>query len=155
MSRTRRDDYPHFRSFTPRWRDNDVYGHVNNAVFYEFVDSVVNGWLIEAGGMRVPDGPVICLVVESGCTYHASLAYPEPVQTGLRTLRVGETSITYGIGLFAHGAAEAAADARFTHVCVDGASRRPVPIPAALRAALRALDPGRRAGEASREHVRR
>lgn len=96
----------------------------------------MNGWLIAEGGLPVPGGAVVCLVAESGCTYHAPLAFPGRIEAGLRTLRVGRSAITYGIGLFAAGASHAAADARFTHVCVDRDSRRPVAIPPALRRAL-------------------
>jgi acyl-CoA thioester hydrolase len=136
-----RADYVHFRTFTTRWRDNDVYGHVNNAVYYEYVDSIVNGWLIETGGLPVPGGEVVCLVVESACTYHTALAFPGRIEAGLRADRVGRSAITYGIGLFAEGAATAAAEARFTHVCVDRASHRPVAIPETLRAALATITP--------------
>jgi len=127
-------------TFTTRWRDNDVYGHLNNAVFYEYVDSVVNGWLISSGALAVPAGPVICLVAETGCTFHASLGFPGTVEAGLRLERLGRTSITYGIGLFAADAATAAAAARFVHVCVDRETRRPQPVPARLRQALAALE---------------
>jgi acyl-CoA thioester hydrolase len=136
-----RADYPHFETFTPRWRDNDVYAHMNNAVFYEYVDSVVNGWLIRSGALRLPDGPVVGLVVETGCTFFASLGFPEPVEAGLRLDRLGTSSVAYGVGLFRPGAAGAAAQARFVHVYVDRDSRRPTPVPEALRAALRAITP--------------
>lgn len=112
---------------------------MNNAVYYEYVDSVVNGWLVERGGLTVPGGPVICLVVESGCTYRASLGFPDVVEVGLRADRVGRSSITYGIGLFAPRVEEAAAEARFTHVCVERETGRPVAIPEILRTALAAL----------------
>jgi acyl-CoA thioester hydrolase len=136
-----RSVYPFFRTFSTRWRDNDVYGHLNNAVYYEYVDSIVNGWLIDHGGLPVPGGEVVCIVVESGCTYHASLAFPDDIDAGLRADRIGGTSITYGIGLFASGAPAAAAEVHFTHVCVDRATLRPVPIPESLRRAVAALAP--------------
>jgi acyl-CoA thioester hydrolase len=141
MTRPRagRADYALFETFAPRWRDNDVYGHVNNAVYYEYVDTVVNAWLIRSGALEVPGGAVVGLVVETGCTFHASLAFPDPVAAGLRVDRIGRSSVTYGVGLFAGDAPLAAAEARFTHVCVDRDSRRPVPLPATLRAALDGL----------------
>ena len=141
MSRTRnrRDAYRHFAVFATRWRDNDVYGHMNNAVYYEYVDTLVNGWLIASGGLAVPDGPVVCIVAETGCVFHASLGFPEPVEAGLRLERLGRSSITYGVGLFGAGEEQEAATARFVHVCVDRASRRPVEVPEALRRALEAL----------------
>lgn len=136
-----RTDFPHFETYPTRWRDNDVYGHMNNAVYYEYADSLVNAWLIGSGALAVPDGPVICLVAETGCSYFGSLGFPEPVEAGLRLDRLGGASITYGIGLFAPGAQEAAARVRFVHVCVDRATRRPVPVPDGLRAALAGLAP--------------
>jgi acyl-CoA thioester hydrolase len=134
-----RSAYPFFRTFSTRWRDNDLYGHLNNAVYYEYVDTLVNGWLIDRGGLPVPGGDVVCIVAESGCTYRASLGFPGAIDAGLRADRVWRSSITYGIGLFAAGTQAAAAEARFTHVCVDVASLRPVPVPDTLRRALAAL----------------
>lgn len=136
-----RDAYRHFRTFTTRWRDNDVYGHLNNAVFYEYVDTLVNDWLVASGGLEVPSGPVVCLAAETGCRFHASLAFPDPVEAGLRLERLGRSSITYGIGLFAQSRPEAAATARFVHVCVARSTQRPVPVPDRLREALASLAP--------------
>ena len=138
-TRNRRDAYRHFVRFASRWRDNDAYGHMNNAVYYEYVDTLVNGWLIASGALAVPEGPVICLVVETGCVFHGPLGFPEPVEAGLRLERLGTSSITYGIGLFAAGTDAEAATARFVHVCVDRETRRPVPVPETLRGALAEL----------------
>ncbi|MEO1549455.1 MAG: thioesterase family protein [Pseudomonadota bacterium] len=129
---TPRATYKHLHAMTTRWRDNDVYAHMNNVVFYEYVDTVVNHWLIGAG-LVVPDGPCIGLVVESACTFRAPLGFPDPVAAGLGTTRVGRTSITYQVGLFRGDAAEAAAQARFTHVYVEAAGRRPMLLPQGLR----------------------
>jgi acyl-CoA thioester hydrolase len=141
MSRTRnrRDPYRHFVTFATRWRDNDVYAHMNNAVYYEYVDTLVNGWLIASGGLEVPGGPVVCVVAETGCVFHAALGFPDPLEAGLRLERLGRTSITYGIGLFRPGAIEESATARFVHVCVARDSRQPVEVPETLRLALAAL----------------
>ena len=114
---------------------------MNNAVFYEYVDTLVAGWLVGNGGLAVPDGPVICLVVETGCVFHAGLGFPEPVEAGLALARLGTSSITYRIGLFRPGEDTEAAQARFVHVCVDRATHRPVPVPDPLRAALASLVP--------------
>lgn len=143
MTRERptRADFPHFETYPTRWRDNDVYAHMNNAVFYEYVDTVVNGWLIRSGALEIPRGPVICLVVETGCSFFADLGFPDAVDAGLRVDRIGTSSITYGVGLFRAGAQDASALARFVHVCVDRDSHRPVAAPPALRAALAALAP--------------
>lgn len=142
MSRTRltRADYRHFETYATRWRDNDVYRHMNNAVHYEYVDTLVNGWLVAHGGLEVPGGAVVCIVAETGCRFFESLGFPDAVEAGLRAERVGRTSVTYGIGLFRPGQQAEAARARFVHVCVDAGSLRPVPVPDGLRAALTALE---------------
>lgn len=135
----RREAYPHFDRLTTRWRDNDVYAHMNNAVYYEYIDTIVNAWLIRSGGLKIPDGPVVGLVVETGCIYRASLGFPDRIDGGLRVARIGRSSVRYEVGLFAEAAPTAAAEAHFTHVYVDSGSHRPVPVPEKLRAALAAL----------------
>jgi acyl-CoA thioester hydrolase len=133
-----RADYPVLRELATRWADNDVYGHVNNVVYYAFFDTAVNGWLIEATGLDIRRLPAIGLVVETSCRYFAPLSFPEPVVAGIGLDRLGTTSITYRIGLF--GAAEpAVAVGRFVHVYVDAETRRPAPIPDPIRTALTRL----------------
>ncbi|QDL90341.1 acyl-CoA thioesterase [Paroceanicella profunda] len=137
--RAPRANYAYFREMTTRWRDNDVYGHMNNVVYYEFFDALVNLWLIEEAALPVPEAEVIGLVVETGCVYHASLGWPRGLVAGLGMERVGSSSLTFRIGLFAPDEDLAAAEGRFTHVYVDPATRRPVPLPDGLRAAAEAL----------------
>ncbi len=129
-----RSAYRRFVALGTRWLDNDAYGHVNNAVYYGFFDTAVNGVMIEAGALDIGRGAVIGLVVESHCNYFAPLAFPEPIEAGIRVARVGDTSLRWEIGIFAVGAAESAARGHFVHVYVDRATRRPVPLPAGLRA---------------------
>ena len=119
--------------------DNDIYGHVNNVVYYSWFDTVVNRYLIESGALDIDAGAVIGLVVETRCNYFASLAFPQTVAAGLRVGSLGRSSVRYEIGLFAPGADMAAACGHFVHVYVDRATRRPVDLPAALRAALEPL----------------
>lgn len=134
----RRGDYPHAMAITTRWSDNDAYAHVNNAVYYQYFDTVVNTWLIERGLLDVAAGPTIGLVVETGCRFFAPLSYPETVTAALRVTQLGRTSVRYEVALF--GAGEAAtAQGHFVHVYVDRQTRRPVEVPAPLRAALQAL----------------
>lgn len=137
--RARREDFARFRTIGTRWRDNDVYGHVNNVVFYEYVDSAVNGWLVDEGGLDVPGGTEVGLVVESACVFHESIAWPDRIEAGLRVSRIGTSSVQYEVGIFREGGEAASAEARFTHVYVAADSRRPVPLPEALRAALEGL----------------
>jgi acyl-CoA thioester hydrolase len=134
-----RSAYGHFRPIQTRWADNDAYGHVNNVVYYAWFDTAVNGYLIEAGALDIHAGETIGLVIETRCNYFASLAFPQKVEAGLRVAHVGRSSVRYEVGLFAHGAPEAAAAGHFIHVYVDRHTRRPVELPAALRAALQPL----------------
>ena len=134
-----RDDFRRFREIATRWMDNDVYGHVNNVVYYSYFDTAVNGYLIDAGVLDIHAGPVIGLVVETQCRYFAPLAFPQTVEAGLRVATLGRSSVRYEVGLFAHGEASSAAHGHFVHVYVDRATRRPVELPAMLRQTLEAL----------------
>jgi len=134
-----RSAYPVWREIPTRWADNDAYGHVNNTVHYSWFDTAVNGWLIEAGLLDVAGGDPIGLVVETGCRYAAPLAYPQAVEVGLGVEKLGTSSVTYGLGVFAKGMEEAAAEGHFTHVYVGRESRRPTPLPEAWRAKLEAI----------------
>lgn len=134
-----RSHFAHFQTTATRWMDNDVYGHVNNVVHYSFFDTAVNRTLIEAGVLDIHGGGVIGLVVHTQCHYFDSITFPQLVHAGLRVDHLGMSSVRYELGLFADDAPLAAAVGRFTHVYVDRATRRPVPLPPALRAALLAL----------------
>ena len=128
--------YRHFLPITTRWMDNDVYGHVNNVVYYSYFDTVVNEYLIRAGVLDVEHGETIGLVVETQCNYFSPLVFPEQVEAGLRVARLGGSSVTYEVGLFRAGEAQPAAQGHFVHVYVDRATRRPVALTDVLRAAL-------------------
>jgi acyl-CoA thioester hydrolase len=131
-----RAHYAHFQTITTRWMDNDVYGHVNNVVHYSYFDTAVNRYLIEAGALDIHAGAVIGLVVQTQCHYFDSLAFPQTVHAGIRVAHLGRSSVRYEIGLYADDAPLSAAVGSFVHVYVDRASRRPVPVPDTLRAAL-------------------
>lgn len=136
---TRRADYPIAEAVTSRWTDNDVYGHINNAAYYTFLDTAVNRFMIARAGIDLHAGALIALVVETGCRFHEALAFPSDVEVGLRVARLGTTSVTWHAAFFAAPAAPgdaAAADAHFTHVLVDRASRVPTPWPDAMRDCL-------------------
>ncbi len=137
----RRGDYPHFLTITTRWMDNDLYGHVNNVVYYSFFDTVINQYLIKSGGLDIHGGPVIGLAVETMCRFHQALEYPDPVDAGLRVAKLGNSSVRYEVGLFRASEEMPAAAGHFIHVFVDRATRRPAPIPATIRAALALLLP--------------
>jgi acyl-CoA thioester hydrolase len=128
-----RSAFKAWRTLTTRWSDNDAYGHVNNAVFYQWFDSAVNAWLIEQGMLDIIRGDPIALVVETRCRYFAPLAYPQDVEVGLAVAKLGRSSIHYRIGVFGAGEERVAAQGEFVHVVVDRMSRRPSEIPDAWR----------------------
>lgn len=131
--------FPHSRTLQTRWADNDLYGHINNVVYYSYFDTVVNSYLIEAGALDPQASKVIGLVVDTRCHYFRPLAFPQSLIGALRTARIGTSSITYEVGIFAAGAEEAAAQGHFVHVYVDRETRRPVKLPDKLRAAVTTL----------------
>ena len=131
-----RSEYKVFYPITTRWSDNDIYGHVNNVIYYSYFDTAANNYLIEEGGLDIDDAAIVGFVVNSGCQYHAPITHPEPIEAGVRVDRLGNSSVQYGIAIFREGEAEAAAHGHFVHVFVERARNKSVPIPEPLRAAL-------------------
>lgn len=136
----KRSEYRHFHAIGTRWMDNDVYGHVNNVVYYSWFDTVVNEFLVTNGVLDIEHSPVIGLVVETQCNYFASVAFPDRIAAGLRVARLGNSSVRYEVGIFHEGEETAAAQGHFVHVYVDRASRRPVPLPDRMRALLQTIE---------------
>ena len=134
-----RADYRHFLSIATRWKDNDVYGHVNNVEYYSYFDTVINTYLITEGGLDIHRGAAIGLCAESHCRFLRVIAFPGSVDAGLRVEKLGNSSVRYGVGLFRAGENEPAAEGWFVHVFVDRGSRRSTPIPERIRAALQPL----------------
>ena len=131
-----RSAFRHFQAIPTRWMDNDVYGHVNNVVYYSYFDTVVNQYLIEQRVLDIETSSVIGLVIETRCNYFRSITFPDMVHAGLRVARLGNSSVRYEVGLFRNADDEAAAQGHFVHVYVDRTTRRPTPLPTAMRAAL-------------------
>ncbi len=131
-----RSSYAHFQRLTTRWMDNDVYGHVNNVVYYSWFDAAVNRYLIEQGALDIHHGETIGLVIETQCNYFQPVAFPQEVDVGIRVAQMGRSSVRYEVGIFIAGQGESAASGHFVHVYVDRAQRRPVALPDALRSAL-------------------
>ena len=134
-----RSAYRVFRTIGTRWADNDVYGHVNNVVYYSWFDTAVNAHLFEQGALDIHAGSTIGLVIETQCNYFEPLAFPENVEAGIRVSKLGASSVRYEVGLFAQGAAQTAARGHFIHVYVDRETRRPAPLPEKLRTLLETL----------------
>jgi acyl-CoA thioester hydrolase len=131
-----RDQFRHFLSIPTRWMDNDIYGHVNNVVYYSYFDTAVNQFLIEAGVLDIHKGAVVGFVVDSGCAYFAPIAFPDVVHAGIRVAKLGNASVRYEIALYRNNDPLPAAAGHFVHVYVERASNRSVPIPEAVRAVL-------------------
>lgn len=138
-SPSQRKDFLYLEEITTRWNDNDVYGHMNNAVHYGLFDSVVNRWLHDVGKQDPRSSNLIGLVAHSSCDYHAELAYPDKIVAGLRIESLGKSSVTYRVALFAESQEVAAAEGLFVHVYVDRAARKPTPIAVELREAMTRL----------------
>ena len=134
-----RSKYPRFTTITTRWMDNDVYGHINNVQYYSYFDTAVNRYLIEQGVLDIHRGEVVGLVVETGCNFFHSAAFPQDIEAGIRVAHLGNSSVRYEVGLFVDGREAPIASGHFVHVYVDRASQRPVPIPQALRDTLETL----------------
>lgn len=135
----RRADFAHFLELQTRWDDNDVYGHVNNVVYYAYFDTVINRFLVDEAELDVLQDTLIGICVESQCRYLASVSFPERIEAGLRVGKLGTSSVRYELGIFRVGNDEPCAIGHFVHVFVDRATRRPMPVPGHLRAALTRL----------------
>jgi acyl-CoA thioester hydrolase len=134
-----RNGYPYIQSIGTRWKDNDLYGHLNNVEYYSFFDTLINSWLIKHGGLDIHKGEVIGVCAESHCKFLSSLSFPEVVEGCLRLTHLGRSSVRYEIGLFPENSDKIAAEGWFVHVFVSRETRRPEPIPDSLRKALKTL----------------
>lgn len=131
--------FRHFLAIPTRWMDNDIYGHVNNVVYYSYFDTVINEYLIREGGLDIHRSPVIGIAVETQCRFHRSLSFPESIDAGLRVGHLGKSSVRYEIGLFRQNEDKPAAVGHFVHVFVDRATQKPTHIPDSIRGCLERL----------------
>ena len=136
---TPRAAFPHFCEIATRWMDNDVYGHVNNVVYYSYFDTAVNQFLIERGVLDIHKGEVVGFVVDSGCSYFSPIAFPDVVHVGIRVAKLGNSSVRYEIGIYRNEDTAPAAAGHFVHVYVERSSNRSVPIPAPVRDVLETI----------------
>jgi acyl-CoA thioester hydrolase len=134
-----RQAFPHFLRIETRWMDNDVYGHVNNATYYSYFDTAVNKHLLDARVLDIAGSHVFGVVVETGCKYMKSIAFPDSIDAGMKVTKLGNSSVRYELALFRAGEDEPLATGWFVHVYVDRETRRPVRIPDDVRAALQPL----------------
>lgn len=135
----RRENYREFVEIPTRWMDNDVYGHVNNVVYYSYFDTAVNGFLMREAGLDYTSSEAVGVVAETGCSFHGEIAFPDILDVGFRVRRLGKSSVTYDIGIFRQGRDEPAATGHFVHVYVRHGEMTPVPIPDKARTALEKL----------------
>lgn len=133
-----RSDFPVLWPVGTRWADNDMFGHLNNAVYYQLFDTAINAWINTSTGVDPLAMPVLGIVAESGCRYFSELRFPESLMVGLAVTRLGRSSVTYRLGVFNEpdDAGVITALGHWVHVYVDRTSRRPVPIPEAIRSLL-------------------
>ncbi|MGZ5788559.1 MAG: acyl-CoA thioesterase [Burkholderiaceae bacterium] len=134
-----RSDYQHFCDITTRWMDNDVYGHVNNVVYYSWFDTAVNEFLVKNDVLDIEHSPVIGLVIETHCNYFSSVAFPDRIKAGIAVAQLGNSSVRYDVGIFREDETTAAAQGHFVHVYVDRNTRRPTSIPEAMRNLLQSI----------------
>ena len=132
-------DYSYFHSITTRWADNDIYGHVNNVVYYSYFDTVANQYLIEFANFNPINDAIIGFVVHSNCTYIKPIAHPNKIEAGLTVKKLGKSSVTYGIGIFKKGERTACAYGEFVHVFVDKKDNQPTSMPKKIREALQKI----------------
>ncbi|MEM1132065.1 MAG: thioesterase family protein [Pseudomonadota bacterium] len=135
----KRSDYAEFVAITSRWSDNDIYGHINNAISYFYFDTAVNELLIGHDVLDIHGGETIGLVVETRCSYHKPMAFPDRIHAGVRVEHIGTSAVRYGVALFTNADDSASAHGEFTHVYVDRENRRPVSLPTDLRGVLEKL----------------
>jgi acyl-CoA thioester hydrolase len=138
-SSSARSSYKYFESIPTRWKDNDLYGHVNNVEYYSFFDTIINHWLILRGGLDIHQGTVIGVCAESHCRFIQSVAFPDTIEGGLRVSHLGNTSVRYEIGLFKEDDNDPIAEGWFVHVFVARETRKPQPLPSDLRQALETI----------------
>ena len=134
-----RSDYSFFKNITTRWADNDIYGHINNVVYYSYFDTVANQYLIEFADFNPISAPVIGVIVHSNCNYIKAIAYPDKIEAGLTVKKLGRSSVTYGIGVFRQGESAACAYGEFVHVFVNRKNNLPMSIPTKIRESLQKI----------------
>lgn len=135
----RRTDFPHIRTLATRWMDNDVYGHVNNVHYYSYFDTAVNAFLVERGVLDIHHGDIVAFVVETGCSYFRSIAFPDIVHVGIRVTKIGGSSVRYEVGIFRNDDEAISAAGFFVHVYVDRHTGKSTPIPDAAREVLASI----------------
>ncbi|WP_166895034.1 thioesterase family protein [Massilia sp. CCM 8734] len=134
-----RSAFPHFLAIPTRWMDNDAYRHVNNVVYYSFFDTAVNEFLIARGVLDIHADTVVALVVDTGCSYFSSIAFPDTVHVGVRVAKLGNSSVRYELALYRNDEALPAAAGHFVHVYVDRETNRSVSVPDPVRAVLASI----------------
>lgn len=133
-----RADYHFFFPIQTRWADNDIYGHVNNVIYYSYFDTAANALLIQKAAFDIHHSPIIGLVVNSSCHFLQELTYPEIIEVGVAIEKIGNSSLSYKLAIFKQGQDQASAQGHFVHVFVNRQSKKSTPIPQQMRDALSA-----------------
>ncbi|KAG7091908.1 hypothetical protein E1B28_008304 [Marasmius oreades] len=112
---------------------------MNNTIFYHLVDSIVNTYLIESCGQIPQTSPSIGFVVSSWSQFFAPVSFPDLLDIGLRVTKLGNSSVSYEVGLFKSGEDAPSVVGGFTHVFVEREKRKSVSIGERVRAGLKNL----------------
>tara|TARA_B110000003_G_scaffold152808_2_gene153520 strand:- start:32286 stop:32723 length:438 start_codon:yes stop_codon:yes gene_type:complete len=135
----KRSDYKYFQVITTRWSDNDIYGHVNNITYYSYFDTATNQYLIDHAGFDIQNAPIVGFIVHSNCNYIGPIAFPDKIEVGIFVKKIGNSAVTYNIGIFKKGEDKASAFGEFIHVFVNRNDKQSTPIPASIKKALQRL----------------
>lgn len=135
----KRTDFRWFLDMPTRWIDNDQYGHMNNAVYYNVYENVVMTWLEIVQGFNLNTGSVRCFTVENGCQYHDAVRYPDQLECALRISKIGNSSVCYELGIFKQGCETVSATGFIVDVFVDAKTERPISLPDEVRQAMESL----------------
>ncbi|PIW29523.1 MAG: thioesterase [Rhodospirillales bacterium CG15_BIG_FIL_POST_REV_8_21_14_020_66_15] len=127
--------YPYRLDIPTRFGDNDMLGHANNVAYNRYIETVVTRFQMREVGVDWARDRIAPVAVETLCRFHRSLSFPETVHAGLRVGRLGNSSVTFLIGLFGEdNPAAPAATGHFIHVFSDRDKHTAAPMPDAARA---------------------
>jgi len=130
-----RNDYGYFYTIPTRWSDNDQLGHLNNVTYHRMFEAVIVQYLSDAG-LDFMNDEVIPFAAETMCRFRRAVSFPDTLELGLRIIRLGSSSVVYGLAIFRQGEDDASAVGHWVHVYVDKVTERPVDVPQKLRLAM-------------------
>ena len=124
-----------------RFRDLDAIGHVNNAVYLTYVESARVGYWLQITGRATVKG-IDIILARTEIDYRSPVMLGETIEVTARCVSMRRSSFVLDFELQSRTDGRRVADARNVVVYYDYAAGRSAPIPDALRAKIRAQDPG-------------